>query len=75
MPRQIRQLKSDLRKAGFVEQKNRGKGSHARWYHPQTPEAYVHLAGHDGDDADPYQERDVRQAIARARADESRSSR
>ena len=75
MPRKIWQLKSDLRRAGFVEQKNRGKGSHARRYHPETPEAYVHVAGHDGYDAYPYKERDARQAISLERTDDSRSSR
>lgn len=70
MPRKIRQLKSELRKAGFVEQKDRGKGSHARWYHPSAPDPIVTLAGHDGDDAKPYQERDVRQAISRVRQED-----
>lgn len=65
MPRKIRQLRSDLRRAGFVEQRERGKGSHARWYHPAAPEITVTLAGHDGDDAKAYQENQVRKAIAR----------
>jgi hypothetical protein len=70
-PRKIRQLKSDLRKAGFVERKDRGKGSHARWFDVAVPEVFVQLAGHDGDDARAYQERDVRQAIALVQSDET----
>ena len=66
MPRKVHQLKVDLKKAAFVEQKNRGKGSHMVREHP-SGEA-VTVAGHDGDDAQHYQERDVREAIQRARA-------
>ncbi len=64
MPRKIRQLKSDLRKAGFVEQTERGKGSHAVWEHPTVPEAMVTLSGKNGADAQAYQEKTVREAIA-----------
>ncbi len=64
MPRKIRQLKSDLRKAGFVEQTERGKGSHAVWEHPMDPSAFVTLSGKDGADAQAYQEKHVRVAIA-----------
>lgn len=67
MPRKIRQLKHDLRKAGLVEIKDRGKGSHDVWALPEYPEIKVVLSGHDGDDAKPYMERNVRDAIAKAR--------
>jgi predicted RNA binding protein YcfA (HicA-like mRNA interferase family) len=60
MPRKLRQLKADLRRAGFSERA--GKGSHTRWSHPLVMQP-VTLAGHDGDDAKPYQERDVREAL------------
>jgi predicted RNA binding protein YcfA (HicA-like mRNA interferase family) len=63
MPRKKRQLKADLRRAGLVEKKDRGKGSHTIWEHPQFPDITVALAGHDGDDADHYEEKLVRQAI------------
>ena len=53
MPRKIRQLKADLRSAGFVESSERGKGT-----------VRVILSGHDGADVKPYQEREVREAIA-----------
>lgn len=64
MPRKIRQLKSGLRKAGFVVAKGRGKGSHILWEIPDTS-INVNLSGQDGDDAQPYQERDVREALAK----------
>ena len=65
MPRKIRQLKSDLRRAGFIEQRDRGKGSHTRWVHPAVPGSAVTVSGHDGADAKAFQERDVRNVIAR----------
>lgn len=63
MPRKIRQLKADLRRAGarIVRQ----RGSHATWQHPAIAGALVELAGHDGDDAHQYQERDVYDALRR----------
>jgi predicted RNA binding protein YcfA (HicA-like mRNA interferase family) len=64
MPRKIRELKADLRRAGFIEQP--GKGSHAGWRHPLVP-GKVTLSGNDGDDAQRYQERDVRDALAQLR--------
>ena len=65
MPRKIRQLKSDLRKAGFLLVPGRGKGSHTVWVHTETGTS-VTVLGSDGDDAQYYQERDVREAIAEA---------
>jgi predicted RNA binding protein YcfA (HicA-like mRNA interferase family) len=41
MPRKKRQLKADLRRAGFVVDKNRGKGSHTIWEHSQFPDITV----------------------------------
>ncbi len=64
MPRKIRQLRADLRKAGFILT-DRGKGSHEVWEHPVVARASVTLSGRDGDDAKPYQERDLRQAMER----------
>ncbi len=59
MPRKIRQLVSDLERAGFV---NRGgKGSHRNFTHGKG--LRVTLSGQLGDDAKPYQERDVKRAI------------
>jgi len=59
MPRKIRQLISDLEKAGFI---NRGgKGSHRNYLHPTGVRATI--SGHPGDDAHHYQEKLVRQRI------------
>ena len=75
MPRKIRQLKADLRRAGFRELAGRGKGSHRMYEHPDAPHAGVTLAGNDGDDAAPYKEKQVRDAIAAAREAEQRQQR
>jgi predicted RNA binding protein YcfA (HicA-like mRNA interferase family) len=59
MPRKVRQLIGDLERAGFI---NRGgKGSHRNYIHPTG--ARVTLSGNPGHDAQPYQERQVRQQI------------
>jgi len=65
MPRKVRQLKADLHRVGarIIRQ----RGSHTTWRHPAIPGILVELAGHDGDDAQPYQERDVREALHRIR--------
>ena len=67
MPRKLRQLKSDPRKAGYYERTDFGKGSHSRWFHPAAPAITVTLSGADGDDAHHYQETAVRRALAAAR--------
>ncbi len=60
MPRKLRELKEELRKAGCVW--HSGKGSHTVWSHPRLAEVVV-LSGNDGDDAKPYQERAVRRLL------------
>jgi predicted RNA binding protein YcfA (HicA-like mRNA interferase family) len=60
MPRKLRQLISDLVRAGFVDRG--GKGSHRNFEHPKA--GRVTLSGRPGDDAKPYQEKEVRQRIA-----------
>jgi hypothetical protein len=67
MPRKLRQLKADYRKLGFAENERGGKGSHSKWTHPLLPGLTILLAGKDGDDADLYQERDLRKAAERLR--------
>jgi predicted RNA binding protein YcfA (HicA-like mRNA interferase family) len=62
MPRKIRQLKADLRKAGFSWRP--GKGSHTVWKHNLIPDE-ISISGNDGDDAKPYQEGQVRIILAR----------
>jgi hypothetical protein len=46
----------------------RQRGAHTTWQHPAIPGVLVELAGHDGDDAQAYQERDVRDALRRIAA-------
>jgi hypothetical protein len=62
MPRKLRQLKADYRKLGFTEDKSGGKGSHSKWTHPLLSGFTIVLSGRDGDDAAPYQERDLQKA-------------
>jgi predicted RNA binding protein YcfA (HicA-like mRNA interferase family) len=60
MPKNIRELIKDLKKAGFI---NRGgKGSHRNFVHPKVPQP-VTISGKTGTDAKDYQERSAKQAI------------
>ncbi|MGI9212835.1 MAG: type II toxin-antitoxin system HicA family toxin [Methylococcaceae bacterium] len=60
MPRKIRELISELEKAGFI---NRGgKGSHRNFIHPQVIKPVL-LSGKAGEDAKKYQEKAVETAI------------
>ncbi len=61
MPRKIRELRADLRRAGFSI--DRQTGSHQVWKHPLLPGLSAVLAGTDGADAKPYQERQVRSIL------------
>lgn len=60
MPRKVRELIADLERAGFVE--FGGKGSHRKFKHARFPVA-VTISGKAGDDAKPYQEKQIRRAI------------
>jgi predicted RNA binding protein YcfA (HicA-like mRNA interferase family) len=62
MPRKVRELIQDLKKAGFREMSGGGKGSHRKFTHPNFPGA-VTLSGKSGADAKPYQEAQVQRAI------------
>lgn len=62
MPRKIRELKKDLKQAGFVNIPKRGKGSHSYWEHPNYSKPVI-LSDKDGADAKSYQEREVAKAI------------
>ncbi len=64
MPRKLRELRVALRAARFILV--RTTGSHETWEHPSGPT--LTLAGKDGADAQFYQERAARAAIAAARA-------
>jgi len=59
MPRKIRELLRDLKRAGFIERG--GKGSHRNLEHPAGTR--VTLSGKLGADAKPYQEREVARVI------------
>jgi predicted RNA binding protein YcfA (HicA-like mRNA interferase family) len=60
MPLKIRELISRLKKAGFLDRG--GKGSHRNFTHTNCAMP-VTLSGNPGDDAKPYQERQVQMAI------------
>jgi predicted RNA binding protein YcfA (HicA-like mRNA interferase family) len=60
VPPKIKQLIKDLERAGFV---NRGgKGSYRNFVHPRVTKP-ITISGNLGDDALPYQERDIKKAI------------
>jgi predicted RNA binding protein YcfA (HicA-like mRNA interferase family) len=61
MPRKVRQLISDLTRAGF--ELDRQKGSHRQFKHHAFP-GIISLSGAEGDDAKRYQEKQVASAIA-----------
>jgi len=63
MPRKIRELIRDLERAGFFVKG--GKGSHRTFKHAEGP--VVVVSGNAGDDAKPYQERNVARAIEESR--------
>jgi predicted RNA binding protein YcfA (HicA-like mRNA interferase family) len=60
MPRKIRDLIRDLKRAGFIDRG--GKGSHRNFVHPNLTKP-VTVSGSEGDDAKHYQEKAVRLAI------------
>jgi len=64
MPRKIRELIADLERAGFIDRG--GKGSHRNYEHPRG--GRVTISGKPGDDAKPYQEREVWRAIEEAQS-------
>ena len=68
MPRKVREIEADLRRAGFVNVG--GKGSHRNYRHPTGVK--IPISGHAGDDAKSYQERDLRDALEKAEAKEKK---
>jgi predicted RNA binding protein YcfA (HicA-like mRNA interferase family) len=60
MPRKLRQLIADLQQSGFVHVST--TGSHRKFKHRSG--AIIILSGQSGADAHPYQEQDVKAAIA-----------
>ena len=65
MPRKIRQLIKDYKKEGFSLVKGAGKGDHAKWFHQASNTTRI-LDGQPGDDAKPYQEKQLKEALERA---------
>lgn len=68
MPRKLRDLFKAMRQAGFDELPGRGKGDHAVWRHPLAPLNQLTIDGRPGDDAKPYQERQLQAALAAVEA-------
>jgi len=60
MPPKVRELISELQRAGFVDRG--GKGSHRNFVHPKITKP-VTISGKPGDDAKHYQIRAVRTAV------------
>ena len=70
MPRKLRQLRADMRREGA--RITHQVGSHEKWRHDLVLDYQVELAGKDGDDARPYQEREVAELLRRVRAARAR---
>ena len=65
MPPKVRELISELERAGFV---NRGgKGSHRNFVHPKVAKP-ITVSGAAEDDAKQYQQRAVRRAIEESKS-------
>ena len=63
MPRKVRELVTELIRAGFVDRG--GRGSHRNFLHPAG--VRITLSGRPGADAKRYQEQEVAQRMAAAR--------
>jgi predicted RNA binding protein YcfA (HicA-like mRNA interferase family) len=65
LPPKIRELISDLQKAGFIDRG--GKGSHRNFVHPKATKP-ITISEAPGDDAKYYQVRAVRRAIEESKS-------
>ncbi len=63
MPRKIRQLLKDYKKAGFYHLKGQDHGDHKKFRHPNLTITVI-VDGQDGDDARRYQEKQLQEALA-----------
>lgn len=61
MPKKIRELIEELQRNGFADRG--GKGSHRNFIHPKGVQ--ITLSGKSGDDAKPYQEKDVKLVLSK----------
>jgi len=64
MPKKVRELISQLEKAGFIDKG--GKGSHRKFVHPNVALPIV-ISGKLGSDARKYQEKAVARALKEAK--------
>jgi len=64
MPRKVRDLIRNLKKAGFVDRG--GKGNHRNFVHPNVTKP-ITISGKEGDDAKHYQEKAVLLAVEEAK--------
>ncbi len=64
MPRKVRELIREVERAGFIDRG--GKGSHRNYEHAHG--VRITISGSPGDDAKPYQEREVKRAIDEAKS-------
>ncbi len=60
MPRKKREIRAEYRKAGFAERQ--GRGDHTVFSHPLVSNNYA-VAGADGKDVLPYDEKNLRRAL------------
>ena len=65
MPPKIRDLISDLERAGFVDRG--GKGTHRNFVHPKVAKL-ITISGASGDDAKHYQVRAVKRAVEESKS-------
>ena len=65
MPPKIRELVSDLLKAGFSDRG--GKGSHRNFVHPKVSKP-ITISGASGDEAKHYQVRAVKRAVEESKS-------
>jgi predicted RNA binding protein YcfA (HicA-like mRNA interferase family) len=63
MPPKVRELERELADAGFV--KRAAKGSHRKWVHPSG--VTLIISGKAGEDAKPYQEKAVEEAVRKTK--------
>ncbi|OQB46670.1 MAG: YcfA-like protein [bacterium ADurb.Bin157] len=68
MPIKIRELIKILKENDFVDRG--GKGSHRNFLHPSG--AKVTISGNLGDDAKPYQEKEVKKMVKEVRENEKK---
>lgn len=65
MPPKIRELVSDLKRAGFVDRG--GKGSHRNFVHPKVAKP-ITISGAAGDEAKHYQVRAATRAVEESKS-------